>query len=242
MEPGFDINAGSIFTNPFYFIRKGIYQSLKRLSQEVRGDLLDFGCGSKPYQRFFSHCDSYIGLDMENPGHPHKNEHIDVYYDGKKIPFPDDHFDVVFASEVFEHVFGLEETLKEIRRVLKPGGKLLFTCPFVWPEHERPYDFARYSSFGIAALTKNAGFEILIQEKTGHFFEVILQQLQFYIFCFLPKRPAFIYYILHQVFILPFTVLGIILNLLLPKFMKRKDLFHNNVLLADKSEPSFHSS
>ncbi|MBK8496718.1 MAG: methyltransferase domain-containing protein [Chitinophagaceae bacterium] len=85
------------------------------------------------------------------------------------MPFDNDQFDAVFSSEVFEHIFNLEEILPEINRVLKPGGKLLFTCPFAWPEHEIPYDFARYSSFGIKAVVERQGFTVIEQYKTGHF-------------------------------------------------------------------------
>jgi SAM-dependent methyltransferase len=234
MNKGFTIKAANIFTNPFYFIRKGIFLSIKRLSKEVNGNLLDFGCGSKPYKEFFVYCDQYIGMDIENSSHPHVNEDIDVFYDGTNIPFPNDNFDSVFASEVFEHIFNLEEVLTEIKRVLKPGGKLLFTCPFVWPEHEIPRDFARYSSYGIASLVKGVGFRIIKQEKTGHFLEVIIQQLQFYFYSIIPKKPAFLYYILYQVFVTPFALLGLFLNAILPRFMKSKDQYHSNILLVEK--------
>jgi SAM-dependent methyltransferase len=196
---------------------------------------MDFGCGSKPYFTLFGHCRTYTGIDVEISGHPHRNEKIDVYYDGRKIPFGNDHFEGVFCSEVFEHVFNLDEILPEIRRVMKPGAKMLVTCPFVWPEHETPYDFARYSSYGIRNILERHGFAILQQEKTGHFPEVVLQQLIFYISCFIPKKPVFIYYILHQLLILPFILLGELINLVLPKRMKRTDLFHNNVLLVEKT-------
>jgi SAM-dependent methyltransferase len=233
-KKGFTITARSIFTNPFYFTRKGIFLSIKRLSKEANGDVLDFGCGSKPYEEFFNHCDQYIGIDIENPSHPHENENIDFFYDGTNIPFPNDKFDFVFASEVFEHIFNLEEVLIEIKRVLKPGGKLLFTCPFVWPEHEIPRDFARYSSYGIASLVKGAGFKIIKQEKTGHFLEVIIQQLQFYFYRGLPKKPVFLYHTFYQVFITPLTLLGLFLNVILPRSMKSKDHFHSNILLVEK--------
>lgn len=179
---------------------------------------------------------SYIGLDIEVSGHSHINENIDVFYDGKTIPFNDNYFDNVFCSEVMEHVFKPDESLQEICRVLKSLGKLLLTCPFVWPEHEIPFDYARYSSFGIIHLLKKNGFEIALQVKTGHFVEVILQQIIFYIFVLLPKKPGILYFILHQVFILPLIVLGIFLNAILFWKLRRKELFHNNVILARKKD------
>jgi SAM-dependent methyltransferase len=223
-----------IFSQPFFFIRKGIKNSIKDLSPQCTGNILDFGCGSKPYAPYFAHADSYTGLDIENPAHPHLNEQIDVFYDGKNIPFSDNSFDSVFSSEVFEHVFNIDEVLTEIHRVLKPGGKLLITCPFAWPEHEVPHDFARYSSFGLKHIIEKAGFKILEQRKTGHFFEVLMQYLIFYVFCFIPKKPVLVYYILHQLLILPLILITLFVSLILPKIMKRKDLYLNNILLAEK--------
>ncbi|MGB5007936.1 MAG: class I SAM-dependent methyltransferase [Ferruginibacter sp.] len=224
-----------VFTHPFFLIRHGINKKIEVLAKNISGKVLDFGCGAKPYAEYFIHAKEYIGLDIEKSGHSHEDEKIDVFYDGKKIPFDNDHFDAVFSSEVFEHIFNLEEILPEINRVLKPGGKLLFTCPFAWPEHEIPYDFARYSSFGIKAVVERQGFSVIEQYKTGHFFEVIMQYLIFYIFCFLPKKPSWLYYILHQLFILPFILLTLFISFLLPKRMKRKDLYFNNILLAEKT-------
>jgi SAM-dependent methyltransferase len=221
-----------IFRQPFFLIRKGIEKDIALLSKKVDGKLLDFGCGSKPYQKYFNHVSQYIGLDIEQSGHTHQNEQIDVFYDGKVIPFSDSHFDAVFSSEVFEHVFNIDEVLQEVKRVLKPDGKLLLSCPFSWPEHEVPYDFARYSSYGIKSVIERNGFEIIEQKKTGHFLEVLFQYLIFYIFCFIPKKPAFIYFILHQILILPLLLIAIIISTILPKKIKRKDLYFNNVLLV----------
>lgn len=225
-----------IFSQPFFLIRKGIKNKIEVLSKKLQGKILDFGCGAKPYAPYFIHADEYIGLDIERSGHSHEDEKIDVYYDGKVIPFEENHFDAVFSSEVFEHIFNLEDVLPEIHRVLKPGGKLLFTCPFAWPEHEVPYDFARYSSFGIKELIERNGFKVIEQYKTGHFFEVIMQYSIFYVFCFLPKKPSFLYLILHQLFILPLISFTLFISLIIPKRMKRKDLYFNNILLVEKNE------
>lgn len=223
-----------VFSHPFFLIRKGLKVKIEELARQLNGKVLDFGCGAKPYAPYFKHAEEYIGLDIEKSGHEHANEPIDVYYDGKIIPFAENHFDAVFSSEVFEHVFNLEEVLPEINRVLKPGGKLLFTCPFAWPEHEVPYDFARYSSFGIKAIIERNGFKITEQYKSGHFFEVLMQYLILYIFYFLPKKPAALYYFFHQLFILPFLLFTLLISFLLPAKMRRKDLYFNNVLLVEK--------
>src|SRR5437773_3335923 len=105
--------------NAFYFIRNALYKKVKQYAPALKGRLLDFGCGSKPYQSLFANVTEYIGVDYNSPGHSHANEQIDVFYDGKKIPFPDEYFDSVFSSEVFEHIFNLEEIIPEIKRVMK---------------------------------------------------------------------------------------------------------------------------
>ncbi len=142
--------------------------------------MLDFGCGSKPYRSLFQ-VDEYIGLDYENPGHSHENEQIDVFYDGAKIPFPDAVFNAVLATEVFEHVFNLDKNLQEIHRVMKPGGRLLLSVPFVFMEHEIPHDFARYSSFGMRNLLERNGFKVECIDKTSNYVDVLGQMGLWYL-------------------------------------------------------------
>ena len=155
-----------ILVNPSYFIRRGLHKALRRHASEMHGAVLDFGCGSKPYRSLFSAADRYVGVDVEVSGHNHRTSAIDVFYDGKTLPFEVATFDHVVALEVFEHVFNLIEILAELRRVVKPGGSLLISIPFAWPEHEQPYDFARYTSFGIVHVLEQAGFDIQSVEKT----------------------------------------------------------------------------
>ena len=163
----------------YYFIRKGLLTAIRKHAPALTGKLLDFGCGSKPYRSLFN-VEEYIGLDFEKTGHDHSNEQIDVFYDGKTIPFNDEYFDSVLCSEVAEHLFDLPAALSEMNRVLKSGGKLLLTCPFVWGEHEEPYDYARYTQFGLKDLLEKSGFRILVYEKKGNFIEAITQMQVLY--------------------------------------------------------------
>ena len=68
--------------------------------------------------------------------------------------------------EVLEHVFNVDEILLELHRVIKPGGKILISTPFVFREHEKPFDFARYTSFGLRHILRQAGFSSLQMHKT----------------------------------------------------------------------------
>ncbi len=159
---------------PGYLVRHRLLEAITRHAGQMRGEMLDFGCGSKPYQSLFK-VDKYVGLDYDGEGHSHVGEQIDYYYDGKTIPFADKTFDSVFTTEVFEHVFNLTEILPEINRVMKTGAIILVTCPFAIAEHETPVDFGRYSSFGLKHLMHSNGFEIVVQEKLGNSIEVITQ-------------------------------------------------------------------
>jgi SAM-dependent methyltransferase len=120
----------SVLINPLYFIRKGLYRGVVSKKSYLKGRLLDFGCGSKPYREIID-VQEYIGLDVKESGHSHQNEQIDVYYDGETIPFDNGYFDSIFSSEVFEHISNLEHILNELYRVIKPGGYMLITLPFV---------------------------------------------------------------------------------------------------------------
>jgi len=220
-----------LLINPFYIIRKGILKGIYDISGEFKGGkLLDFGCGSKPYEKLFS-VDQYIGVDIKISGHNHKTSKIDIFFDGKDLPFRDNEFDWVFTSEVFEHVFSIDDIIIELKRVLKSGGKLGFTCPFVWDEHEQPYDFGRYTSFGIKFLMEKHGFEIIYFKKSSTYVLTIFQMISAYIWQhILPNNKTF-KLILTPFIITPINLTGIILNFLVPE---NYNFFHNNIVIVMK--------
>jgi SAM-dependent methyltransferase len=216
--------------NHFYLVRRGLFKSIYKNRKYMKGKLLDFGCGRKPYRRLFC-VEKYIGLDMLSRGHCHKDEQIDVYYDGATIPFIDNCFDSVFSSEVFEHIFNLDQILKEIHRVMKPEGHLLITVPFVWEEHETPYDFARYTSFGLQHLIEKTGFEIIKIEKTTHYIETIFQMWNVYINASILPSNGYLKMLLTPLIIAPITIMGLCFSKILPD---NKNFYHNNLLIAKK--------
>jgi ubiquinone/menaquinone biosynthesis C-methylase UbiE len=234
-------NFNPPITNTAYLIRRRLLQHIAKHIPELNGSVMDFGCGSKPYKSLFK-VSEYIGVDFKGQGHSHENEIIDVYYDGHHLPFEDQRFDGIFSSEVFEHVFNLEEMLKELNRVLKPGGKLLVTCPFAICEHEVPNDFARYTSFGLKDLLERNGFEIVVFEKSGTAIETIIQLFISYFYTFVIRKifgkiPVVRTAIrLASMFVL--NVLAVFLNMLMPRGNNANilgnDLYMNNVVLAVK--------
>lgn len=220
-----------------YLIRKRLYQAIAELAPRLTGRMMDFGCGQKPYRLLFS-VDEYIGVDYDNPGHSHVNESIDVFYDGQTIPFEDETFDSIFSSEVFEHVFNLPDILKELHRVLKPGGQMLFTCPFSFCEHEVPNDFARYTSFALQHLLKQNGFEVVEQRKTGNSIEAIYQLQLVYVHQHItPKlrKIPIVRSVFRLVTYTTYNLAALLLSWLLPA---GKDLYMNNVVLCRKLKPA----
>ena len=220
-----------IWINPFFIIRSGLLKGVKKISNIFQGGkLLDLGCGSKPYEKLFN-VDSYVGIDLKISGHDHKSSKIDKFYDGKAIPYEDSKFDYVFSSETFEHVFNFDELLIEISRVLKKGGKLGFTCPFVWDEHEQPYDYARYTSFAINHLLQKNNFELVQLYKSTNYFETIMQMFSAYIYQHVLPKNKYIKLILCPFFVSPFNIIGILLGKILPK---NYNFYHNNIVIARK--------
>ena len=140
-----------VFINPFYFARSCLDKAIQEFAASMKGKLLDVGCGSKPYKKYFANIKSYTGLEIDSD-RARTRDIADFYYDGNTFPFADNTFDILLCNQVLEHVFNPDVFLQEINRVLQPNGKLLLTVPFVWDEHEQPFDYARYSTFGLKYL------------------------------------------------------------------------------------------
>lgn len=219
-----------IFINPFYFARKGLFDAITFLLPKLNGKLLDVGCGSKPYQTYCKNITEYVGLELDTENNrTHKN--ADYYYDGIRFPFQDKQFDSVLCNQVLEHVFTPDKFLSEINRILKVDGKILLSVPFIWDEHEQPCDFARYSSFGLKYLFENHCFEIISTQKTCNDIRVVFQLINAYIFKCLKIKSFKIKFFFQVLLTTPFVILGLALNLILPK---NDDLYLDNVLLIRK--------
>jgi len=217
-----------LIVNPFYIARKGLYNNLSFLGQKITGKTLDVGCGTKPYEKLFNHS-TYVGLEFYT-GIDSEKKVAEFYYDGKTFPFNESEFDSVVTNQVLEHVFNPDEFLGEINRVLKTNGKLLLTVPFVWDEHEQPYDYARYSSFGLKALLEKNGFEILELRKSVNDYRVLVQLFNGYIYK-ITRQNIFIKNLALILVIAPVTIFGILISKLLPK---NNDLYLDNIVLAKK--------
>lgn len=128
----------------------------------VRGTLLDLGAGNQPYRVWYERqVERSIAVDMvAAPG-------LGALCSASRLPFADGTFDTVMATEVLEHVAEVDAAVAEVRRVLRPGGHFLATVPFVYPIHEAPYDFWRFTEHGLRALCDRHGLEVVELEAKG---------------------------------------------------------------------------
>ena len=216
-----------VLINPFYFARRGLLGELRGFFPELAGEVLDVGCGRKPYRAQVP-ATRYVGLEVDTPVTRALGA-ADAFYDGRTFPFPDASFDGVLCSQVLEHVFTPEEFLREIARVLRPGGRLVLAVPFAWDEHEQPHDFARYSSFGLRALLERAGFEVVAQRKSCADARALVQLASGWLFKVTRSRHRFLNLVAQFALIAPVNVIGAALAALLPG---NPDFYLDNIVLA----------
>lgn len=163
-----------------YFTRKAILSAIDSNLVQLSGKLLDIGCGKMPYRAYIlknSEVENYVGLDIENAISYDELIKPDVTWDGVKMPFEDESFDCAYGTEVLEHCPEPDVVLKEIFRVLKPGGAFFFTVPFLWNLHEVPHDEYRYTPFSLERHLRNSGFTAIKINATGGWHAAMAQML-----------------------------------------------------------------
>jgi len=137
-----------------------ITQFVKRVAESLPPGsfLLDAGAGECAYKQFFSHCE-YRAVDSTQGESTWDYGNLDYTAPLDQLPIEDEQFDGVLCTQVLEHIEWPRECMKELYRVLRSGGKLFLTAPMSHAEHQAPYDYFRYTSFGLKSICEKAGFE-----------------------------------------------------------------------------------
>jgi SAM-dependent methyltransferase len=144
-----------------------------RALPEVHGVMLDFGCGGRPYEKLFRpKLDRYIAADVAKA----KKTELDIELTpGEPVPLDDGTVDVVLSTQCLEHVSDVDAYLSECNRLLRPKGILILTAPMQWRHHEIPYDYLRFTRYGLTMFLERHGFEIKDLSPAGGVFSLLGQ-------------------------------------------------------------------
>lgn len=135
---------------------------VKRLPSEAT--ILDVGAGHGDFADIFEG-KNYYSLDIV----PYAE--VDLVCDlGQTIPFRPGTFDAVVLMNVLEHVYENRGLVQNIAKILKPGGKLIITVPFLLKVHQAPFDFSRYTPYYLSQLAQEAGFNV---EKLDGYYDTL---------------------------------------------------------------------
>lgn len=203
----------SLPINPAFLPRRALWQAMEESAASAHGRLLDVGCGSKPYRTIFTRVTEYLGLELDTEEN-RATQHADFYYDGQTFPVADESVDTVLCNQVLEHVADPDEFLSEIFRVLRPGGTLILTVPFIWPEHEQPHDNRRYTSFGLRNQLLAAGFAPRKQAKLIRGGGVLFALAAAGINAYLRNSPLLIRVLMRIIVIAPLSLAGWMLTMI----------------------------
>lgn len=155
----------NIFQPDRYLLKKQI----QKYAHYIKGVVLDAGSGEgERYKNFFKF-DKYIKLDINKDSNP------DIISSVENISLEDKSVDSIISTQVLEHVKNPQKAVSEFYRVLKSGGHCLVTVPQLNELHEEPYDYFRFTKFGLEEIFNNAGFKIILIDQRGGFWSANMQ-------------------------------------------------------------------
>jgi len=143
----------------------------------ARGSLLDLGCGNVPlYGLYRTKAEEVTCVDWDNSTHDLR--HVDLTANlNRQLELPSAAFDTVVLTDVLEHIAEPRILIAEIRRILRPGGMLIGTVPFLYRLHEEPHDYYRYTRHSLEAMATDAGLSVEMLEAYGQGTDVLFDIL-----------------------------------------------------------------
>lgn len=150
----------------FVFLRE--FQSLRAIAKTTNGVVLDIGSGTQNIQKHLPSDCNYISLDYYQTATEWYHTRPQIFGDGQCLPIKTDSVDTVLLLDVLEHLPRPEDCIAEIWRVLHQDGKIVLQVPFLYPIHDEPYDFHRWTCHGLKALAVHHNFNLKRQTTIGH--------------------------------------------------------------------------
>jgi SAM-dependent methyltransferase len=154
-----------------------------RVKLYLKGRLIDIGCGTKPYQKMFEpYVTEHVGLDREQPFN--SAARVDLVGTAYEIPSEGATFDSAVSTAALEHLAEPERALRECYRVLKSGGVAIYTAPLFWHVHAAPWDYYRFTEYGLKHLFEKAGFQVVEISALSGFWVTFGQMFVYYLYRF----------------------------------------------------------
>ena len=139
-------------STPTWAVLHPLSEWLRTQAREIHEErgryrLLDVGCGVKPYHPWFEpYVSEYVGIDLGG------NPVAELEGPIEALPVEDASYDVVICTQVLEHCDDPARAVREVRRVLRPGGRVLLSTHGVQVFHPAPHDLWRWTHEGLDRL------------------------------------------------------------------------------------------
>ncbi|MEO8590671.1 MAG: class I SAM-dependent methyltransferase [Flavobacteriales bacterium] len=173
----FTANRAAIFGGSYYIadLQTAVYVPL--IQEHITGHVLDCGCGPVPYHMLYApRTTASTCIDWSQ--NPDVLNLLDQVVDiNGPLPFPDNSFDSVLCSDVIAHIKRPWELIKELTRVLKPGGRLVITTPFIYWMAEYPHEYYHPTRFALEDISSSVGLEVIHMESYGGRSDVLMDTL-----------------------------------------------------------------
>ena len=185
MEPATLTPEVRRYLSPVFYVQDAGVQAA--MARYARGVVVDLGCGLMPYRSYLPPAVSaYYGMDLWP-----RSDRISLVGDIQRLEMmAPDSFDTVLCFEVLEHVPDPQQALHGIARVLKPGGVALISVPHLSRLHDLPYDYYRYTAYGLRHLLTQAGLEVTELKTKGGLFAFLGHQVSTLLLALLAALPV----------------------------------------------------
>ena len=150
----------------FAFFRDDRY--LAACCKNLSGLVVDIGCADGKPRQYLPGNSEYVGIDYYSTAIEWYGTRPDLFADAQALPLQDDSVDHVLMLDVLEHLPDPHQSLREVLRVLKIGGTLTIQVPFLYPVHDAPLDFHRWTRHGLRRAAAEHGFRIEDERAVGH--------------------------------------------------------------------------
>jgi SAM-dependent methyltransferase len=131
------------------------------MKSRLHGVVLDVGCADMTARQLVIQAGAdYIGLDYPRTALNLYDTRPDVFGDAHCLPMRSESVDGVLLLNVLEHVRDADTVMNEAARILRPGGICFIEVPFLYPLHDRPFDFRRWTGNGLAQTAERAGLHV----------------------------------------------------------------------------------